>query len=152
MKEEKKVQEITFEQKLDYDVRRQILTSTITKFEKGMVEGTYTDKLTRNGIKRLHQRLKGDKKKVEIQIESSEKMVSMLSDKRDDLKKVLPDLTVEQKKLAEDLKILIQVEPLKETKDRLKKEEDLVENLKKDLKDKNKLMNDLRTKVKFKLE
>lgn len=139
------------DQSFKYDERKRILTSTVKKSIEG-IESTYFDVFTEQGIKDFYQRISSDCKRAQNQINQTEKLIESNEDKIKEYEKTLPELTEEEKKFIQTVKkvsMYDQVDKLEAQNEIY--EENLIE-IRKNLKESKIRKNEIRTKVKFKLE
>lgn len=145
-KEEPKI-----EQTFKYDERRRILTSTIKKDNSG-IDSEYVDNFNEKAIKDLFNRCKNDKKKIQETINQTEKIIETNNDKIKLYKKELEPLTEQQEKLIKDIKSISQYDEVDKAQTQNEQQDERLIDLNKSLKKSKKILNEIQTKVKFKLE
>ena len=143
--------DIKTERVFEYDERRKIL-KVINKNKSDELTSEYIDNFNEKGIKSLYGRFNGEKKRIEKAIEQTKTLKEKNQEQIDSQLKILPKLSEDQKKLIEDLKVVQQHEKIENLKTQIESQEENLKNLAKNLKEKNVILNEIKSKVKFKLE
>lgn len=134
-----------------YDERRKILTITISG---KAVEGKYQRIFTYEGEEKIRtfvNRIRKDKQKDQDMINSSEKTIADVQDKKEDLQKMIPELTEELKKFKENAEALGKYKPLNEATIQLKTLKETLKPLKQEFQDNKTFLNEIESKIKFKV-
>ena len=134
---------------LKYDERRHLLIATTITKENGR-NGEYVDTFDEEGIRKLYASLLKDKKELEDLYTKMDKNLADMENQLDGMGK--DKLTKSQLQLMEDLKVLKKVEPRENLKTQIKQLGTNFEAIEKELKEKKGYINDVKSKVKFKLD
>lgn len=136
------------EQKFEFNERTKELTVT-TERDTNKVKQLYKDTFSEPRIRELYRDMKKAKSDTEQMIQNFKKQIEDLNETEKHSKIKLTD---SQKQLIEDLKIIKRYEPIENGKTKKKQLNDQLEVLNKELKDKKRIINQLRTTCKIKLE
>lgn len=136
------------EQKFEFNERTKELTVT-TERDTNKVKQLYKDTFSEPRIRELYRDMKKAKSDTEQMIQNFKKQIEDLNETEKHSKIKLTD---SQKQLIEDLKIIKRYEPIENGKTKNKQLNEQLEVLNKELKDKKRIINQLRTTCKIKLE
>ncbi|MBI2452090.1 hypothetical protein HYV50_03360 [Candidatus Pacearchaeota archaeon] len=130
--------------KLSYDERRKELTREVTA-EKEDETTLWKITLKENGIKRIFDGLKNDKKDLQRALGRQEDLLSQLTKQESDVEKV--ELTEEQIKLKENIIALQKDDKYNNWKKKVDNTNEQLENIKNEIKEKNKLIQEIKNKA-----
>lgn len=134
------------EEKLEFDERRNNLTRTLITETPDALHTNISTLKGAKAIKEVFNSYKNEKKEIERAIERQEENLDSLNKQGKDLEKV--ELTESQNKLKEDIKALQIEDKYSQWSKKVKDTESNIEHLQKSLKEKKKLMNDIKNKAK----
>lgn len=131
-------------QKFQFNDRTKVL-SVVTTNESESCTKNYTDDFNEKQTIELHKAMKQDKSRLEKNIQTFEKSVEENTEK---IKNSKIKLTDSQKQLKEDLKVLQEYKPIDDATVMKKRTEEQLVNLKEQLVEKKKIINEIETKCK----
>ncbi len=143
-KENKKVEEQKIDQTFQFDDKRRVLKVT-TKGDNNGVIKNYIDEFSEDKIKEMHKEMVNSKNNMEKNIQTFEKSIEAHQESIDNNKLELND---RQKTLKEDLQVLTDYKPIADAIVMKERTEGNIKSLKEQLKEKNKIINEIETKCK----
>jgi len=130
--------------RLSYDERRKELTREVTT-EKEDETTLWKITLKEDGIKRIFDALKNEKKDLQKALDRQEDLLTQLMKQETDVDKV--ELTEEQIKLKENIIGLQKDDKYNNWKKKVDNTNEQLENIKNEIKDKNKLIQEIKNKA-----
>lgn len=130
--------------RLSYDERRKELTREVTT-EKEDETTLWKITLKENGIKRIFDALKKEKKDLQKTLDRQEDLLTQLMKQESDVEKV--ELTEEQIKLKENIIALQKDDKYNNWKKKVDNTNEQLENIRNEIKEKNKLIQEIKNKA-----
>ena len=130
--------------RLSYDERRKELTREVTT-EKEDETTLWKITLKEDGIKRIFDALKNEKKDLQKALDRQEDLLTQLMKQETDVEKV--ELTEEQIKLKENIIALQKDDKYNNWKKKVDNTNEQLENIKNEIKEKNKLIQEIKNKA-----
>ena len=130
--------------RLSYDERRKELTREVTT-EKDDETTLWKITLKENGIKRIFDALKNEKKDLQKALDRQEDLITQLMKQESDVEKV--ELTEEQIKLKENIIALQKDDKYNNWKKKVDNTTEQLENIRNEIKEKNKLIQEIKNKA-----
>mgnify|MGYP001607170407 FL=1 len=130
--------------RLSYDERRKELTREVTT-EKDDETTLWKITLKENGIKRIFDALKKEKKDLQKTLDRQEDLITQLMKQESDVEKV--ELTEEQIKLKENIIALQKDDKYNNWKKKVDNTTEQLENIRNEIKEKNKLIQEIKNKA-----
>jgi hypothetical protein len=130
--------------RLSYDERRKELTREVTT-EKEDETTLWKITLKENGIKRIFDALKKEKKDLQKALDIQEDLLTQLMKQESDVEKV--ELTEEQIKLKENIIALQKDDKYNNWKKKVDNTNEQLENIRNEIKEKNKLIQEIKNKA-----
>lgn len=130
--------------RLSYDERRKELTREVTT-EKEDETTLWKITLKENGIKRIFDALKKEKKDLQKALDRQEELLTQLMKQESEIEKV--ELTEEQIKLKENIIALQKDDKYNNWKKKVDNTNEQLENIRNEIKEKNKLIQEIKNKA-----